>query len=41
MEKAQSVASAFAKFDVVSALGSWDHQHQSAFLAWIRVPFYL
>jgi len=40
IEEAQSVASAFVKFDVISALGSWDHLHQAAFLAWIGVPFY-
>ena len=37
---AQNIASAFMPFNVVSALASWDHLHQAAFLAWIGVPFY-
>jgi len=40
LRDAHNIASAFAPFNVVSALASWDHLHQAAFLAWIAVPFY-
>jgi hypothetical protein len=29
-----------APFNVVAALGSWDHKHVAAFLAWCEAPFF-
>ncbi|WP_428303867.1 hypothetical protein [Lacipirellula sp.] len=28
------------EFDVVQAMGAWDHQHAAAFIAWCSKPFW-